>query len=470
MGNLLLKNFSKEILFECLIEELDGFMVFDEKGRYVFVSRKWQDITGFNEKDILNKYVKDVIPQSLVPDVINSGSPIRGQIITLNNKNGEEFHCICSYTPLFNNDKLIGGFTITSLESSGELMELTSKINNLLKKFDSYNINFCETNQTRYSIDSITGKSEVIKNLKSNIRRVARSSSTVIISGESGTGKELIAHSIHQLSSRSQNPFIKVNCAAIPAELLESEFFGYSPGAFTGAKPGGKKGKFELANGGSLFLDEIHQLPLKLQPKLLRVLQEQEIEPIGSQASLKIDVRIIVATNQNLEKLVREKKFREDLFYRLNVVNLTSPPLRNRKEDISLLADSLLSKLNKQLGMAVPGISNTVKEKFQEYDWPGNVRELENVIERGMNFAWADTLSWAHIGDYFESKQISRKSSLYKGKTLAKARAIAEKQAILNALFSNNGNRTKAADDLNISRAMLYRKLDELNIDISSEV
>ena len=211
----------------------------------------------------------------------------------------------------------------------------------------------------------------------------------------------MVASSIHYHSKRSANAFVKVNCAAIPRELLESEFFGYDPGAFTGAAKNGKKGKFELASGGTLFLDEINQLPLELQPKLLRAIQEREIERVGGTKSIPVDCRIVAASNVSLKELVLSGAFREDLYYRLNVINIRVPPLRERKEDIPLLADHLLARLNEQMGMCVPGLSVNAKEHLKRYDYPGNVRELQNIVERAMNLAWSETITWQHLKPYF---------------------------------------------------------------------
>jgi transcriptional regulator with PAS, ATPase and Fis domain len=287
-----------------------------------------------------------------------------------------------------------------------------------------------------------------------------------LIEGETGVGKELVAHSIHDLSKRSIKPLIKVNCAAIPSELFESELFGYEYGAFTGAKKEGKQGKFEMANGGSLFLDEINQLSVVAQPKLLRVLQEKEIERIGGKESVPVDVRLIVATNTSLEKMIIDKKFRDDLYYRLNVINIRIPSLRERKRDIRLLADNIISKLNFQLGLNVQGIDNHVIEKFMEYEWPGNIRELQNVIERGMNIALTGILTWNYFEDYFHNKLLRHDASMYNDKTLPlkQAKIEIEKDIINGCLMKNNYNKAQCARELGISRTMLYKKMKQYNI------
>lgn len=462
----LLNDFSREQMFELLIEQLDGFVVADEKGRYVYVSQRWSELVGLALEDIKGLYVHDVMPDTRVDQVLREGKPIHGEVVRVNTRYGEELHLLCSYTPLYRNGALIGCFTVSTLHGMEEMMDFSDRVEELLRELNFYQKELVEIQGARYSIANIVGESERIKTLKAAIHQAARSSSTVIIQGETGAGKELVAHSIHTLSSRAARPFVKINCAAIPAELLESELFGYVSGAFTGASRSGKKGKFQLADTGTLFLDEIHQLPLRLQPKLLRVLQEHEVEPVGGTETVPVDCRIIVASNVPLERLVKSGAFREDLFYRLNVISLEVPPLRERKEDIPALADALLVRLNKQLGMDVPGISAEAKERLKGYDWPGNVRELQNVIERGMNASWIDTLTWQHLRPYFQNKRL-KTPQVWQGEgllSISEARSRAEKQAIVAALEETAGNKTAAAQILGITRAMLYRKMDRYRI------
>ena len=258
--------------------------------------------------------------------------------------------------------------------------------------------------RNKYSFDEIMGNSEAMNNAKELATRIATSNSTVLLTGESGTGKELFAQAIHGMSPRKNNPFIAVNCAAIPGELFESELFGYEPGAFSGAKKEGKPGKIELAMNGTLFLDEISELPYEAQGKLLRVLQEKEVERVGGTASKHIDVRIIAATNRDLGQLVEEGKFRQDLFYRLFVFDLTIPSLRERIEDILPLAYYFIDYFNVKFDLEVKHIDDKLQDWMLNYDWPGNVRELKAVIERGMNIVDGDTLS---MNDLFFATQVS---------------------------------------------------------------
>ncbi|MCL6447787.1 MAG: sigma 54-interacting transcriptional regulator [Armatimonadetes bacterium] len=311
-------------------------------------------------------------------------------------------------------------------------------------------------NGTKYTIESVIGKSQSIAEVKRQALQAATGSSTVLIYGESGTGKELLAQAIHNASERFKRPFVKVNCAAIPVELAEAELFGYEGGAFTGALRHGKPGKFELADGGTIFLDEIGEMPLPLQSKLLRVIQEKEVERIGGVKAKEVDVRIIVATNRDLYRLTREGKFRKDLFYRLKVLVLTVPPLREHIEDIPLLVDFFLNKFSKQLGKRVEGVTDEVMEFFKSYHWPGNVRELEHMLERAVVYCKYGLIQMDDLGIYTPENH----SNYDQGYGLALAEVARE--AIIKALEITGGNKSRAARLLGISRATLYEKLKEI--------
>lgn len=292
--------------------------------------------------------------------------------------------------------------------------------------------------------------------------QASNSASTVLIEGETGSGKELIAHAIHSLSTRRAANFVRVNCSAIPAELMESEFFGYAPGAFTGASKKGKIGRFQLADKGSLFLDEVNLLPATMQPKFLRVLQEREIDPVGGDGVIPVDVRVIAASNIPLEQLVQQGDFRSDLYYRLNVVHITAPPLRSRKEDIPLLVEDIIRRLNGQLGMAIQGVTPGVLELLENYDWPGNVRELQNAIESAMNTAKGTLLQEGDF-DRLMLRMNARSRRALTGESefnLQSNKQEVERSLIRRALQATGGNHAKAARLLGISRTVLYKKLD----------
>ena len=318
--------------------------------------------------------------------------------------------------------------------------------------------------QNRYSFDEIFGESPAIMQIKELAARIATSNSTVLLTGESGTGKELFAQAIHGLSTRKNHPFVAVNCAAIPDELFESEVFGYEAGAFSGAKKEGKPGKIELAEHGTLFLDEISELPYQAQGKLLRVLQEREVERLGGTSNKNVDIRIIAATNRDLKTLVQEGKFRQDLFYRLYVFDLKIPPLRQRREDILSLAYSFIEYFNEQLGQQVKYIDSTLQEWLLSYEWPGNVRELKAYIERGMNMVKGDTLMWDTL--YFSPSDttIRNEEVMAPLQSLEEEVANAEIKAIQRALEEANGDRTVAAQKLKIHIASLYRKITKYKL------
>lgn len=311
-------------------------------------------------------------------------------------------------------------------------------------------------NGTKYTIECIVGKSTTIAEIKRQAMQAATSSSTVLISGESGTGKELLTQAIHNASDRFKRPFIKVNCAAIPAELAEAELFGYEGGAFTGALRHGKPGKFELADGSTIFLDEIGEMPLPLQSKLLRVIQEKEVERVGGIKTKKVDVRILAATNKNLYELTKEGKFRNDLFYRLKVLVLTLPPLREHVEDMPLLIDLFLSKFSKESGKQIDGVTDEVMEFLVKYHWPGNIRELENMLERAVIYCNNSLIQLNDLGIYSQD----RNNNHDQGYGLALSEVA--KEAIIKALEITGGNKSRAAKILGISRAALYDKLKEI--------
>ena len=329
---------------------------------------------------------------------------------------------------------------------------------------DLQKMNKKRPHQHKYSFDEIMGNSEAMNNAKELATRIATSNSTVLLTGESGTGKELFAQAIHGMSPRKNNPFIAVNCAAIPGELFESELFGYEPGAFSGAKKEGKPGKIELAMNGTLFLDEISELPYEAQGKLLRVLQEKEVERVGGTASKHIDVRIIAATNRDLGQLVEEGKFRQDLYYRLFVFDLTIPSLRERRADILPLAYYFIDYFNVKFDLEVKHIDDKLQDWMLNYDWQGNVRELKAVIERGMNIVDGDTLS---LSDLFFATQVSTNTTTKKTVSLQSLEdevRSAEINAIQRALQESNGDRSLAAQKLKIHIASLYRKIAKYNL------
>jgi DNA-binding NtrC family response regulator len=319
--------------------------------------------------------------------------------------------------------------------------------------------------RTRYRFDNLIGKSRAMQDVFSLIEQVANSRSTVMVYGKSGTGKELAAKAIHYNSPRATKAFVAVNCAAIPSELLESELFGHEKGSFTGAIAT-KVGKFELATGGTLFLDEVGSMRLDLQAKILRALQEREVERVGGTRTIKIDVRVIAATNRELKKAVDEGTFREDLYYRLNVVPITLPPLRQRRDDIPLLVEHFIAKYNREFNRKVKGFSAGATAALYQYNWPGNVRELENVIERAVALAQSETISLRELPLDISILGRDMIEDIQKvGLSLREARNHFERQYILNILEKVQWNQTEAARVLGLHRNTLLWKLQRLGID-----
>jgi two-component system NtrC family response regulator len=314
-----------------------------------------------------------------------------------------------------------------------------------------------EALKDRMKSENIVYASEKMHEIVSLIVRVAKTDSTCMVQGESGVGKEIVANLVHELSERKQQPLVKVNCSAIPDTLLESELFGYERGAFTGAYQK-KLGKFEVANKGTIFLDEIGDVPLSLQPKLLRVLQEREIERLGGLYPIKVDVRIVAATNKNLDEEVRQGRFREDLFYRLNIVQIEIPPLRERKEDIPLFLDFFLKKFNRRHRKDVKGYAREARDALIKHDYPGNVRELENVVERAVVLARGEYITREDLSVFNTAEPLSADGSM---KQVVES---VEKRMITEALVSTNWVQTKAAEAIGVSERMLRYKMKKLGI------
>ena len=309
------------------------------------------------------------------------------------------------------------------------------------------------------TFESIIGKSQEMQKIFEMVRRAADTKASVLITGESGVGKELIANALHNLSSRRNKPFIKVHCAALSETLLESELFGHEKGAFTGASAR-KRGRFELAHGGTIFLDEIGEINQNVQIKILRVLQDKKFERVGGEETLEVDVRVIAATNRDLLQEIKEKRFREDLYYRLNVVHIHVPPLRERKEDLPLLTASFLSEFAKENGKHITGIDNQARAALYKYDWPGNIRQLRNCIESAVVMCASSVITCSDLPPGIVTEGESNAVSVPLGITLADA----EKILIQANLAANRGNKSKTADILGIGRKTLHRKIDEYGL------
>jgi len=347
------------------------------------------------------------------------------------------------------------------------IWDYKTTVEKLLSEISMLKDEVYKSHTARYRFDDIVGNDDRLLSAKLWARQVAHQPHTkVLITGESGTGKELFAHAIHNASARSMYPFVRVNCAAIPENLMEAELFGYEDGAFTGAKKGGKLGKFELADKGTIFLDEIGEMPLNMQSKLLVVLQEREIERLGGNTSIKINVRVISATNRDLFDMVSKGQFREDLYYRLNVVQIEVPALRHRKEDIGLLAAYLLDKLNRRLKTSVTGISSEALKMLEDYNWPGNVRELENALERAVSLAFMDhneILTSRHFLFLGDKINLTCRRGKRNIKTITQE---FEENLIAQVMQETGSNKALAAEILEMDLSSLYRKLKKYKINI----
>ena len=449
---------------ERYFNQIPGLMMIDMEGTVFYINDQCLKYFQAKKEEFLGKHVKDVFPETKMMEGLEKDEP---SIVFYNSFLGIG---ISMHVPLYEDGKKVGLAEYDMVQHSERLYDFSDSYKEFLdQELKQLAGELMTSEGTKYTINSLVGTSDKMKELKEKIISTAKTSSTVIITGETGTGKELVAHAIHNLSSRRKERFIKVNASSFPESLIESELFGYEGGSFTGANREGKKGKFELADKGTLFIDEINQMPLSVQPKLLRVLQEKEIDRIGGDEPIPVDVRIIVASNENLEKLVEEGKFRQDLYYRLNVIGLYIPPLRDRIEDLEGIAGSIIDELNAQLGKSVNGIDKDALEMLKQKRWQGNVRELRNSIERAMNFATGNIIhsedfQWGWNGRPLNIKMPDLSET--KGdRPIDRARDEAEREVIVKVLEHFDNNKSKAAEYLNIARPSLYKKMKRLGID-----
>ncbi len=362
------KNQMLESLLSCIPE---GVEIADSNGNILFVNENVEKIAGFKIRNRIGKNIFDVNPNSLLARTLREKKEIHDTITTAPEMNRE---VVANAFPIFSDDQMMGAVVL--IKDISQVIHLAKKLN----QTTNFLHEMYRKNSAHYNFADIIGNSLPMQNVIQLSKKIAPIDSTVLIEGENGTGKELFAHSIHAASDRFDKPFLSINCAAIPEQLLESEFFGHEKGSFTGANKT-KIGIFELANGGTLFLDEIGDMPLLLQSKLLRVLQEGEIRRIGGSDTIKVNVRIITATNRDLIQMVSQGDFREDLYYRINVITLRIPSLRERGEDILELANFFITKYNKKFRRTIKGLEQKAVQALYEHPWPGNVRELENVME-----------------------------------------------------------------------------------------
>jgi len=444
-------------MFETIIENAFAWLVIvDQNANIIYMNEAYCSFLGVNREEVVGKHVTEVIENTRMHIVVKTG---KEEIADLQYIKGN--YMIANRIPIIVDGKIVGAFGTVLFRDTKEWNEMNSHVRHHMAAIHSF-IEKENRSGAKYTLNDIHSKSTKMKELKERVKSIAASDSSVLICGESGTGKELFAHSIHQLSDRSDKPFIKVNCGAIPEHLLESELFGYEEGAFTGAKKGGKKGKFQSADGGTIFLDEIGEMPIHMQVKLLRVLQEKEVEPIGGNKTVPIDVRVIAATNKPLEKLMKEKRFREDLYYRISVIPFHIPPLRERMEDLEVLVRHFIQKLSIRTGKRITKIQDDVMKLFYQYHWQGNVRELENVMEAAIHLSKETEISLNSIPDYI--KQAVRYD--HKEHSLKEMMEKVEKRILIQTIQSCHGDKRKAAQALKISKSSMYEKIQKYQIRI----
>lgn len=503
------------LLFDAL-ETFPNFVIVDRSADIVYLNQSYAALLGITVEAAIGRPVTEVIPGTRMPEILRTQKAEIGHLMTLyDHTQKKNITIACNRVPIFRDGQLIGAAAVTIIQDVvATVDQLNSELFALRKENEYFRHELKLLRSQPDCLNRIIGHSSALRELKQTISDYAASNLPILITGETGVGKELFARAVHELSPRRLNPYIKINCAAIPAELLESELFGYEAGAFSGASRNGKIGKFELANNGTLLLDEIGEMPMTLQSKLLRVLQEQEIERIGGLKSIRINVRIVCCTNQNLRQLIREKKFRSDLYYRINTVELAIPPLRERREDIPELADFFLRRHNETHQETVEGLEPEVLSLFRRHSWPGNIRELEHTMERLCTISGGRRIKTEDCGFLrrqileaeqlaasaeaaFDTEETTRVSIVYNRQGTAEAaqgggqQAFArssrrvsdraaeetadrdslmqriretEREALVQALLETKGNKAQAARLLGIDRSSLYYKLKKFGL------
>lgn len=448
-----------ELIELALDNPYEGLVVTDEEGIIRYFSKSNEKVFKINRKKALGKHVTDVIPNTRLHIVASTGKAEIGDTMIID---GEKK--IVGRFPLKKDGNTIGAAGKVLFYHTAKFLEMAAKVSQLREEIQIYQRNMTSFLSAKYTFDDLKGKSKEMEKIKREARRCCNTSSTVLITGETGTGKELLAHAIHNASIRKSRPFVKLNCAAIPSELIESELFGYEEGAFTGAKRKGKLGKFEVARNGTVFLDEIGEMSLHLQPKILRILQEKEVDRVGSNHPVQLDFRLIVATNKNLASEVRNGNFREDLYYRLNVITLRMPSLREMKEDIPLLTDHFLARMATKLGTNKKSFTGQTKKILLEYGWPGNVRELENIIERAVNITEGDMIPIENIPSKLITPNLFPRVENPVPNIFEQALQEAKREVIRKALHYTNNSRVKAAKLLGIQRSKLYYTMKNVGL------
>ncbi len=442
-----------------IVETLtDGVLTVDKDGFVTFLNQVGAEILSVDRESSIGKHISNVVDfKPVILEVLKSGKGYIDKEFLLTTTKGTKIHFIKSAVPI----KDENGNIVTVVDTFRKIKRVNKMVNEMTGAYANFNF------------EDIIGSSNKLQDCIKTAKAASNSLSNVLITGESGTGKELIAHSIHNYSDRKKQPFVSINCAAIPRELLESELFGYEPGSFTGASTKGRIGKFELADGGTIFLDEIGEMPMDMQVKLLRVIQDRKITRIGGNSIFDLDVRIIAATNKNLLELCKKGIFREDLYYRINVLHVNLPPLRERREDIHELIQHFINKISLHLNKECHDISSNAMKKIMNYSWPGNIRELENTIERAVNLCngqviseneifndeWISSTTYTTLDEVAVSNYVDPVSEMD-----IEPLETMEKRAIERALSISGGNITNTANLLKVTRNTIYNKIKKYNL------
>ncbi|MCP3888891.1 MAG: AAA domain-containing protein [Desulfobulbaceae bacterium] len=444
-----------EFIYALIDNPYECPIVIGKDGIITFMSRYSKKLLGIDGLDAVGKHITEVVSETRLHEILKDGKARIGDTLYIAGRQQ-----LISRIPLRDSKgTLIGAVGKGMLNEVTRLYDLQRKVELLDRQLQYYQKQIHKLKGGSV----IVGESPPIQDVKDKALLAAKTSATILITGESGTGKEVIAYFIHQSSQRANGPFIKVNCASIPPDLFESELFGYEPGAFTGARTKGKPGKFEMAHGGTILLDEIGELPLPMQAKLLRVLQERTVDRLGGTETISVDFRLIAATNRDLSELIKEEKFRSDLYFRINVFNIQAPALREMTADIPLIAKHLLAQLKTEITWGPADISSEAMELLKRYSWPGNVRELRNVMEKASIIAKGDMIIPEDLSEQVRHCAAAgdRSAGYPAGGNLKQILEETERRVIEDVLRSVQGNKTKAATILGIHRTSLYDKMQK---------
>ncbi|MDR3670905.1 MAG: sigma 54-interacting transcriptional regulator [Holophaga sp.] len=456
----LIQQKAMQSMFDCFESLCEGTVMVDKAANVVWINDRYAARLGIEPRLAIGQEIEAIIPNSLMRQVVTTGEPI---LLDLLEASSQTF--VVMRMPVRDEDgEVLGAVGFALFSHMEALKPLFGRFSSLQTELVQVQKKLAEARRTKYTFSSFIGNSPATMEVKRLARRAAMLNAPVLLQGETGTGNELLAHAIHAGGPRSAQPFVTVNVAAVPENLLEAEFFGVAPGAYTGADRKARPGKFELANGGTLFLDEIGDMPLNLQSKLLRVLQDQEFEPLGSNRVIRVDVRIIAATSRDLETMAEDGHFRKDLFYRLNVLNIPVPPLRQRPGDLELLCEHLLEATGLQSGVPARELSPEAMEVLRRHTWPGNVRELHNVLERAVMNSDEHRLEVAdfHGLEKAAARPVPDLPEVPAGSSYAETMARAERRILEAALSACSGKVADAARRLGIGRATFYKRMTAL--------